>query len=223
MRWAWFQRYAEPPSSAQMTIYQSWDTASKSDEHHDYSVCTTWGAVGDRLYLLDVDRAQRDFPSFKRWVVELARQWKPRATIIEDKGSGTSLIQQLRSQHNGVPYPVPFGPKEDKIIRLHAGSARIEAGHVWLRERAAWLGDLQMEFAAFPQGRHDDQVDSISQFLAWFFDRRRGAMQIIRLGGSTCRGAEVCLGDRLPFHSPKDVRSCRQGRVWGPGGGMCAR
>ena len=140
------------------------------------------GAVGDQLYLLDIDRARRDFPSLKRRVVELARQWKLRSIIIGDKGSGTSLIQQLRSEHNGIPYPVPFSPKEDKIIRLHAGSARIEAGHVWLPERAAWLGDLQMELAAFQQGRHDDQVDSISQFLAWLFERRRGTMQIIRPG-----------------------------------------
>lgn len=183
VRWAWFQRFVEPPPSVQMTIYQSWDTASKPDEHHDFSVCTTWGAVADRLYLLDVDRARRDFPSLKRRVVELARHWKPRSIIIEDKGSGTSLIQQLRTEHNGIPYPTAFMPKEDKITRLHAASARIEAGHVWLPEGAAWMGDLQTELAAFPQGRHDDQVDSISQFLAWFFERGNRRMQIVRLSG----------------------------------------
>ena len=183
VRWAWFQRFVEPPPSVQMTIYQSWDTASKPDEHHDFSVCTTWGAVADRLYLLDVDRARRDFPSLKRRVVELARHWKPRSIIIEDKGSGTSLIQQLRTEHNGTPYPTAFMPKEDKITRLHAASARIEAGHVWLPEGAAWMGDLQTELAAFPQGRHDDQVDSISQFLAWFFERGNRRMQIVRLSG----------------------------------------
>lgn len=183
VRWAWFQRYVEPPPSAQMTIHQSWDTASKPDEHHDYSVCTTWGVVGDRLYLLDVDRARRDFPTLKRRVVELARHWNPRTIIIEDKGSGTSLIQQLRSEPNGIPYPVAFVPKEDKITRLHAGSARIEAGHVWLPDRASWLDALRMELAAFPQGRHDDQVDSVSQFLAWYFERQGRVMQRVPIGG----------------------------------------
>ena len=74
-------------------------------------------------------------------------------------------------------------PRDDKITRLHAQSARIEAGHVWLPEQAAWLEDLRIEFASFPQGRHDDQVDSVSQFLAWFFERRGRGGQIVKLGG----------------------------------------
>lgn len=78
VRWSWFQRFAERPSLAQMTIHQSWDTASKADEHHDYSVCTTWGAIGDSLYLLDVDRDRRDFSALKRRIVDLAREWKTR-------------------------------------------------------------------------------------------------------------------------------------------------
>lgn len=130
MKWGWFKRYAESPPTATMIVYQSWDTASKPDEHHDFSVCTTWGVVGDQLYLLDLDRGRRAFPSLKRRVVDLARHWKPRSIIIEDKGSGTSLIQQLRSEHNGIAYPTAFVPKDDKITRLHAGSASIEAGQV---------------------------------------------------------------------------------------------
>ena len=86
-----------------MTIDQSCDTASKPEEHHDVSVCSTWGSFGDRLYLLDVDRARGDFPSLKRRVIELARHLKPRRIIIEDKCSGTSLVQQLRSEHNAIP------------------------------------------------------------------------------------------------------------------------
>ena len=166
-----------------MTIHQSWDTASKADEHHDYSVCTTWGSVGDKLYLLDVDRGRRDFPQLKRRVVELARQWKPRTILIEDKGSGTALIQQLRSEHHGIPYPVAFEPKEDKVTRLHAESARIEAGQVFLPTQAPWLDELRTELAAFPQGRNDDQVDSMSQFLAWHFGRRSRSMVLVPIAG----------------------------------------
>lgn len=68
------------------------DTASKAGEQHDFSVCTTWGVAGGDLYLLDVDRARRDSPFLKRRIVELAIQWNARNIIIEDKGSGTSLI-----------------------------------------------------------------------------------------------------------------------------------
>ena len=52
-------------------------------------------------------------------------------------------------------------------------SAQIEAGHVFLPRSAAWLGDFQAELLQFPHGQHDDQVDSMSQFLAWV--RKRSA------------------------------------------------
>ncbi len=139
--------------------------------------------VGGDPYLLDVDRARRDFPSLKRRIVELAIQWNARNIIIEDKGSGTSLIQQLRSEHHGTPYPTAFLPRDDKITRLHAQSARIEAGHVWLPERAPSLEDLRAEIASFPHGRHDDQVDSISQFLSWHFSGMSKGVQLVQLVG----------------------------------------
>lgn len=68
-------------------------------------------------------------------------------------------------------------------MRPHAQSEWIEAGHIWLPERAPWLEDLRTEITSFPQGRHDDQVDSISQFLAWHFSRKGKGVQMIRLGG----------------------------------------
>lgn len=183
VKWGWFRRFAEPPPLQHMGICQSWDTASKPDEHCDYSVCTTWGIRGDDLFLLDVDRARLDFPSLKRRVIELARRWQPRTLLVEDKGSGTALIQQLRAEPNGIAYPTAFVPRDDKLTRLHAQSAWIEAGHIWLPEHAPWLEDLRTEIASFPQGRHDDQVDSISQFLAWHFSRKGKGVQMIRLGG----------------------------------------
>lgn len=183
VQWSWFRRYVEPPPHSQLTIVQSWDTASKPDQHHDYSVCTTWGIRGDDLFLLDVERSRLDFPSLKRRVLELAKHWQPRSLLIEDKGSGTALIQQLRAESNGITYPTAFIPKEDKLTRLHAQSAWIEGGHIWLPEQAPWLEDLRIEIASFPQGRNDDQVDSISQFLSWHFSRKSKSVQLVQLAG----------------------------------------
>jgi predicted phage terminase large subunit-like protein len=183
IKWNWFRRYDSPPPSRDMAIYQSWDTASKPDQHCDFSVCTTWGVRGDDLFLLDVDRKRMDFPELKRRVIELARHWEPRSIIIEDKGSGTALLQQLRAEHNRIPRPTAFMPKDDKAMRLHSQSAWIEAGHVWLPNSVPWLEDLRIELSSFPNGRHDDQADSISQFLAWHFERRSRTVQLVELTG----------------------------------------
>ena len=58
-------------------------------------------------------------------------------------------------------------PTEDKITRMSAQSAVIEAGRVLIPARAEWLEDFREEILRFPHGNHDDQVDSVSQFLGW--------------------------------------------------------
>ena len=55
----------------------------------------------------------------------------------------------------------------DKVMRMSAQTAKIEAGRVYLPVRAPWLADFEAEVLAFPSGKHDDQVDSMSQFLTW--------------------------------------------------------
>ena len=48
-----------------------------------------------------------------------------------------------------------------------AASPLIESGKVLIPAEAAWLADFQTEVVNFPKGKHDDQVDSMSQFLNW--------------------------------------------------------
>ncbi|MDB5595816.1 MAG: terminase [Hyphomicrobiales bacterium] len=164
IRWSWFQRYSGvlTPGENDM-IVQSWDTASKGGELNDYSACTTWMIRNNAYYLLDVYRARVDFPALRRQVIELARRYRPAAVLIEDKGSGIQLIQELRN--SGDIYPIAIMPEGDKLVRASSQSAQIESGRVFLPQEAPWLGDFQLELAAFPNGRHDDQVDSMSQFL----------------------------------------------------------
>jgi len=165
---SWFRTYSpvELPKTFDV-IFQSWDTANKPTELSDYSVCTTWGRLKQNLFLLDVYRRRVDYPTLKRAVVEQAKRWQARVTIIEDKASGTQLIQDLI--HDGVPgirrYEPP--PGEDKIMRMHSSSSSIENGFVYLPEKAEWLAEYLHEFRLFPRGRHDDQVDSTSQALDW--------------------------------------------------------
>ncbi len=163
---AWFRRYADEDRPQTFDrIIQSWDTANKPSELADYSVCTTWGLKGPHFYLLNVLRKRLSYPELKRAVIDQDARFSPQAILIEDKASGTGLIQELIAA--GCSRATRFSPAGDKIMRLHAETATIENGFVWLPQEAPWLADYLAEFAAFPRGRHDDQVDSTAQALAW--------------------------------------------------------
>jgi hypothetical protein len=67
----------------------------------------------------------------------------------------------------------PIRPLGDKVVRMSAQTARIEEGRVYLPESASWLEEFRSEVMAFPNGRHDDQVDFLAQALAWFAKPKR--------------------------------------------------
>jgi predicted phage terminase large subunit-like protein len=147
-------------------IIQSWDTANKVTELSNFSVCTTWGLKGQHLYLLDVFRRKLDFPSLKRAVRELAAPYHADVVLVEDKASGTSLIQELRAEGFSLVKEAP-AIDGDKVMRLHAQTAKIEGGFVLLPKEAHWLDTYLLELTTFPNSKYDDQVDSTVFALAW--------------------------------------------------------
>ena len=79
-----------------------------------------------------------------------------------------NLLQDLRAtMPQGMTRPIGIKPEGSKVDRMAAQAAKIEAGHVHLPNSAPWLGEILTELLSFPNGRHDDQVDSVSQFLRW--------------------------------------------------------
>ena len=175
---AWFKRYGAAPA-APLRIVQSWDTAFKGGALNDPSVCGTWAETETGFYLLHVARRRLEYPALKRAAMSLAALWSPDAILIEDKASGQSLIQDLRSQTR-LPV-IALRPEADKLTRMSTASPAIEAGRVFLPETADWLDDYEAEMAIFPNGAHDDQVDMTSQFLRWATARRRAAPRMRRL------------------------------------------
>jgi len=95
--------------------------------------------------------------------------------LFEAAANGHALIADLRNlEAVGVPNPIPVTPRGSKVERLSINSHRIEAGDVRLPAKAAWLDEFRSEALAFPFGRHDDQIDALSQLLSWLdSDRRR--------------------------------------------------
>jgi len=183
---AWFRNYAanERPDKFDQ-IVQSWDTANKASELSDFSVCTSWGVKGKDLYLLHVLRRRMEYPELKRAVCEQCAAFAAEVVLIEDKASGTQLIQELVAE--GLHAVTRYQPQADKIMRsrrcqgqrlsrqaklrfaesIHAQTAMIENGFVHVPKEAAWLAEYLPELTVFPKGKHDDQVDSTVQMLDW--------------------------------------------------------
>lgn len=163
----WFRSYVPGEEPAVFDrIIQSWDTANKVSELSDYSVCTTWGLKGDRFYLRHVLRQKMEFPELKRMIIEQKERFKASVVLVEDKASGTQLIQELR--HSGLHEVQPYMPRAvEKEMRVRVQTPTIEGGFVYLPTEAPWLADYLNEMTSFPGGKHDDQVDSTMQFLDW--------------------------------------------------------
>ena len=170
----WLQYY--DPADIEYGLYsytQSWDTASKTAEVNDYSVCTTWAVKDSKYYLLDVFRKKLEYPDLLRAVQTQAEKYPNSTIVIEDKSSGTQLIQEL--QRLGMYYVKEYKPPNgsDKQVRLRLQSARFESGRVLLPRSALWLEAYIKEITGFPGHKHDDQVDSTTQaldYMANFLD-----------------------------------------------------
>jgi predicted phage terminase large subunit-like protein len=160
---AWICRYSTPPARKDYPrIFQSWDTASKGGPDNDWSVCTTWQLHEKQYYLLHVERRRFDYPELKKRAIALADQYRPMHIFIEDTGTGTALIQELKAAGR---FARPIKPERDKLARMSAQSGKFEAGLVHLPEWAPWLPDFEAELFSFPNSKHDDQIDSVSQAL----------------------------------------------------------
>ena len=163
---SWVMYYDSPPSDegGDDQIIQSWDTASKDGPANDWSVCTTWLIKEGNHYLLHVHRARHDYPSLKHIALGLAHQFRPRMILIEDAGVGTALIAELRLAGRSA---TPVKSTISKSARASVQAATFEGGRVHFPTKAPWLDELQAELFSFPNSRHDDQVDSICQALAY--------------------------------------------------------
>lgn len=168
IRREWFRYYDQMPQDSANRIVQSWDIAMMTGDANDYSVCTAWRMIKGDYYLIEVFRARLQYPDLRRKVASLAAQHGAVTILIENAGPGMALLQDLwRNLPRGMARPLGPKPEGSKADRMVAQSAEIEAGHIHLPRGADWLDAFLLELLAFPNGRHDDQVDSVSQFLKW--------------------------------------------------------
>ncbi len=163
---AWLHYYDQAPErSRRAKVIQSWDTAAKDGAQNDWSVCTTWLLLDGHFYLLDLTRGRYEYPQLRDTAVALAARFRPDSILIEDASTGIALAQELPQVLHYAVKPIPID--HDKRGRLYVQQAKFEAGLVLFPKGASFLPELEAELLIFPQGRTDDQVDSISQALAY--------------------------------------------------------
>lgn len=179
IRGQWFKRVGRPPVIKFRKIFA--DTAMKTKEANDYSVFECWGKGEDgKIYLLDLKRAKWEAPDLKRAAREFWNKHRDstayptavwgqlREMPIEDKASGTGLIQELKRGEviDGVRFdPIPVKAIErvtDKLTRVMDVVSYIEAGMVCIVEGESYNSDFISECEAFTNDDShdfDDQID----------------------------------------------------------------
>jgi len=159
---AWWKFYKEAPTFHR--IIQSWDCAQKVGITNDYTVCQTWGEAGNGFYLIDLWRQKVEAPQLEQAAQSQFFKFNPNIVLIEDKSSGSSLIQMLR-QKTRLPV-IAYDPKaRDKEVRASATTPTVESGKCFLPSDGIFVEDFITELERFPYGDHDDQVDSFTQMI----------------------------------------------------------
>ena len=167
-------------------IIQSYDTAYSKKETADYSAITTWGIFepynngAQHIILLDAKRGRWSFPELKEVAIEQNDYWEPDMMLIEAKATGQPLADEMRLLNLPV---VTFSPGRrkggglDKTTRLHMCSAIFEGEKVWYPKGEKFADEVIEEVASFPNGEHDDLVDSMTMAIMRF---RQGGFITLR-------------------------------------------
>lgn len=173
----YFQYYPTAKTYNYKRILIASDTAMKTKEYNDYSVFIAGGVTAEnKLHVLDLVRGKWEAPELEKQAVLFWNKFKRdtktglccNGMYIEDKASGTGLIQGLKSKY-GIPV---FGVKADtdKLTKVENILPYIEAGNVLLpeSENYAFVPKLLNECEAFSRDMshsHDDQVDSLAYLI----------------------------------------------------------
>lgn len=184
----WIQHYASLPDTLHTLLFVM-DTALKTAERNDYSVLSLWGFTGLDVYLFDVLRGKWEVPDLLPEATAFLTRHRPRrpstlkvrGVLIEDKASGTGLIQSLRRDEALRDMPIiPVQRSADKVSRVNDVLPFIRAGRLFVPESAPWLAAYLGELAAFSPAmthKHDDQVDVTVDALNEFLQAGGGVSQ----------------------------------------------
>lgn len=179
----WWNKWTEEKPPKIKSLILSLDPAHTAKTKNDPSGCSVWGVfevenddgkLVDNIIVLDAWEEWLEFPDLKARMREEYNHWKPDIFLIEATASGLPLIQEFRAQGIPVREYVPrrgrgHGVGRDKIVRVNAVSDIFKSGLVWAPDRQ-WATKLIEQFGEFPNGEHDDMVDSSTMAIQCFRD-----------------------------------------------------
>jgi len=143
------------------------DSALSTTETADFSAISIGYSNRDGHYVLFAERGRWDYESLKDRVLAHAKRHRDVTFIVEEAGSGISLLQYLRRSGANCFW---HRPNRDKVERAALVLPIFHAGRVNLvsqEGRNSWIDPYINELVSFPHGRFDDQVDSLVQALRW--------------------------------------------------------
>lgn len=176
----WWRFYDQLPPNMDVMI-QSWDMNFKEGASNSFVVGQVWGRKGPNCYLIHQYRGQIGFTDTLRQFESLCRLY-PSAyrRLVENKANGPAVIDVLKRKFSGI---IPVEPEGSKEARVHAVSATIESGNVYLPHprQSPWVAEFIEEASSFPNGQFSDQVDAMSQGLSNLGEQYDGVARLERL------------------------------------------
>jgi len=152
-----------PSSATKVTL--SWDTAVKTSENASYTVCLVIASAHRNHYVIDVLRQRLDPVQMRDAAVRLIKQYNPAVSLIEDASSGPGLARMLQEAGHRVELLKTGGLNKEE--RLESVLFMFVDGRVFVLRNQPWVVELINEWTRFPFAKHDDQMDAMTQYLAW--------------------------------------------------------
>lgn len=160
----WLREYDNPPPLSTLKVYMGSDYAVTSNGG-DYTVHVVVGLDPQGyMWLLDVWRKQASSDVWVDAWCDLVKLYKPSQAAEETgqiKGGVGPFLTKTARERGVSTWRRAFPTKGDKAVRAQSIRGRMAMHGLMVPKNAPWLADLKAELAAFPNGKHDDQVDAL--------------------------------------------------------------
>jgi predicted phage terminase large subunit-like protein len=168
----WFNIVKEIPDGLVFDFFI--DTAYTDKTYNDATALLCACVHRNQIYVRAIEAIRLEFPELVQKIQQFTNDngYNVKSRIyIEPKASGKSIVQQLKKT-TGLNVIEDKPPVQDKVSRVNSVSAVIEAGRVNLLD-GRYIDSFLDECAAFPNGAHDDQVDTLVMCLDKYTNRTR--------------------------------------------------